>query len=86
MTVSKKNINPLAHLAQARISQLEEEIASAELERRRIRAEYVIARRKQKTSLRVIGEEIGLSHVGVYHIIRLHEAANGPIAEAGQNK
>ncbi|MHA7210813.1 hypothetical protein [Arthrobacter sp. MDT1-65] len=72
MSVSKNEINPLQHIAQ-----LEQEIASAELLRRQIREQYVVERRKQKASLRDIGKEIGLSHVGVHHILALHEAKAG---------
>lgn len=69
MTVSNKDINPLH-----RIAQLEQEIASAETQRRQIRDELIVELAAQGASLRTIGRTVGLSHVGVHHIINLHKA------------
>jgi hypothetical protein len=69
--VSKQDSNPLQ-----RIAQLEQEIASAETQRRHIREQLVVELAKNGESLRTIGKTVGLSHVGVHHIINLHKAGN----------
>lgn len=80
MSVSDTDFNPLA-----RIAQLHQEIASAELERRQLREAAMIALRLEGHSLRTIGKKVGLSHGAVNQAIAIYEAVNGPIRKAGDN-
>lgn len=79
MTVSKTHINPIN-----RIAQLEQEIASAELERKRIRLEVMVELEKAGLSRRAIGEHVKLSHSAVHQMLAVYHARQDALKERAE--